>query len=191
MANPATSVDMPGVVHLHDTTAIDRELGSGLSLTTVPAAGFAAGPPDSSEDMAARLGLDVVESYEPTDEAVLAILAGIVDATDAETGLARIRELMRGLPGHPLAGVEPRTREFVEHCAFAPIIAVEESLLSPKVLTAMVTAAGSICVGIVAVGAAPVLVAAGIGVGTVLVVAALGPPAIAIGQRLADAIAPG
>ena len=130
MANPATSVDMPGVVHLHDTTAIDRELGSGLSLTTVPAAGFAAGPPDSSEDMAARLGLDVVESYEPTDEAVLAILAGIVDATDAETGLARIRELMRGLPGHPLAGVEPRTREFVEHCAFAPIIAVEESLLS-------------------------------------------------------------
>jgi hypothetical protein len=137
--------------------------------------------------MAARLGFGVARSYPPNEQALLAILAGIVDSKGANTALARIDGLM-GLSGDPLANVDPRMRAFVKHCAFAPIVGVEESPLRGKVLAAMVTAAASICVAIVAAGAAPVLVAAGVGVGTVLVVAALGPPALAVGQRLTDVV---
>jgi hypothetical protein len=181
------SIDAPGIAQLYDTTVIDPEQHLGLSITTIRGDHFRGQPSDVAE-VAEVLGLEIVRRYESNEPVLLATLATMLLDKDADAGIDRIDELLEQ-PGHPLEGIDPGLRAFVEHCAFAPIIASEESPVSPKVLAAMVTGAASICVAVIMVAGAPLLVAAAVGVGTVTVVAVVGPAAIALGERLHDAIA--
>jgi hypothetical protein len=181
-------IDVPGIAQLYDTTVIDPSHDLGLSITTLRVEDLCGQPRDGA-GVAEALGLEIVREYDPSESVLLATLTAMLLDQDAGKGLDHLDELL-GRRGRQLQAIEPALRLFVEHCALAPIIATEESPVSPKVLTAMVTGAASICVAVITVAAAPVLVAAAVGVGTVTVVAVVGPAAIALGERLHDAIAP-
>jgi len=183
------SVDAPGIAQLYETTVIDPERDLGLSITTLRVERLRGQPRDGA-GVAEVLGLGVLREYDPTESVLLETLTTmLLGKDDPDGGVKRLDDLRRR-PGRPRQMIDSDLRQFVEHCAFAPIIASEESPVSPKVLTAMVTGAASICVATITVAAAPVLVAAAVGVGTVTIVAVVGPAAIALGERLHDAIAP-
>lgn len=182
------SLDAPGIAQLYDTTVIDPERALGLSITTLRVEHLRGEPRDGA-GVAEVLGLEVLREYDATESVVLATLTAMLLDQTADGGVDRVDALLRR-PSPPAQTIDSGLRHFVEHCAFAPIVASEESPVSPKVLTAMVTGATSICVAAITVAAAPLLVAAAVGVGTVTIVAVVGPAAVALGERLHDAIAP-
>lgn len=186
LGDPVTLAEYP---HLHGTTVLDRTLGCGLAITTVPAEAFPGGPPRSDEDIARGLDADVVGRLDGSAEPViLATLASMIGTEDAQDVLSRMDRLVTADPDNPLSGVDPSVRAFVEHCAFEPIVGVEESPLKPKVLAGMFAGATAVCVAALAAGAG-VVVAAVVGVGVVVTVAVVGPPAVAVGERLAEWVA--
>jgi hypothetical protein len=174
------------VAHLYGTTVLDRNNGRGLAITTVPCAALPDGPPRSVDDIAQGLGLEVLGTFEDiTEPALLATLAAMLDESNARDGVVRMDRLLSAQPDAPLVNVDPSLRAFVEHCAFEQIIAVEASLVKPKVLVQMLAGATAICVAAVSVGTGLVLAAA-VGVATVVTIAVVGPPAVALGERLAE-----
>ncbi len=176
--------------HLHGTTVLDRTLGCGLTITTVPAEAFPAGPPRTHEDIARGLNADVVGRLDGAAEPViLATIASMIGTDDAQDVMRLMDRLVTADPTTPLSGVDPSLRAFVEHCAFERIVAVEESLPKPKVLAQMFAGATAVCVAALTAGAG-VVVAAVVGVGVVVTVAVVGPPAVAVGDRLAEWVAP-
>jgi hypothetical protein len=189
MAAPEQTVDAPGIVHLHETTVLNGEAGLGLAMTVVPRDAFSGSRPRTVQDVAELLGLKVLREYEPTDRALLAVLTGLLAEDGANESIDRIDRLVYGGSELRELNLNPAIGSFVEHCAYAPILAVEESLLKPKVLAAMLGGAAAICVAAIG-GGAGLVVAAVVGVGVVLTVAVVGPPAVALGERLAAGIAP-
>jgi hypothetical protein len=176
--------NFPAAVHLHETVVLDREAGLGLEITVVPAGVL----PEQPRELFERLGdLQVVRDLPSTEPALLAALAGILEGADEEEALERMDRLLINHPENPLADIDSWNRRFLEHCAFSPILAVEESPIRPKVLAAMV--AGAAAVTVAAIPTAGLVLAIVAGVGTVTLVAAVGPPAVALGERLATSIA--
>jgi hypothetical protein len=179
-----TAPSFPAAVHLHETTVLDRETGLGLAITVVPAGIL----PEQPQKMFELLGdLESIRELPVSEPTMLAALAGMLEGASEEEALGRIDRLLAESPNDPLADVGPWNRRFLEHCAFAPILAVEESPIRPKVLAAMV--AGAAAITVAAIPTAGLVLAVVAGVGTVVLVAAVGPAAMALGERLANSIA--
>ncbi|HMJ74202.1 MAG TPA: hypothetical protein VK471_12675 [Solirubrobacterales bacterium] len=183
MESHELDADFPAAVHLHETTVLDRETGLGLSITAVPADAI----PDQPLEAIGRFGgLDFVGEFAPTEPALLAALAAMLEG-EGEEGALEMERLLGADPNNPLANVDPWRKRFIEHCAFTPILAVEESPIRPKVLVAMLGGAAAITVA--AIPAAGLVLAIVGGVGTVVLVAAVGPAAVALGERLEKLVA--
>jgi hypothetical protein len=184
MESRDTPPTFPAAIHLHETTVLDRETGLGLAITVVPGGVL----PEQPQEMIERLGdLRFVRELPSTESALLAALAGMLEGGNEEEALERMDRLFTDFPRDPLADVGSWNRRFLEHCAFAPILAVEESPIRPKVLAAMI--AGAAAITVAAIPAAGLVLAIAGGVGTVVLVAVAGPAAVALGERLAKSIA--
>jgi uncharacterized membrane protein (DUF485 family) len=87
-------------------------------------------------------------------------------------------------PRQGLADVDPAVLAFAEYCSFTPIIPMEESRLSAKVLAQIVGFGGVVSVATIAT--APIIVGVASAAGTIVVLSA----AAGVGERVYSWIAP-
>jgi hypothetical protein len=181
---------VPSIVHLYDTAVIDLERGFGLSIATLNTDSLAGGELRDVDGLAARLGWEITWRQDASEQALLAGLAGLTLDRDATAAFEHAGSLLDQSPSRMLAALDPAVRAFVEHCAFEPIVGIEESPLSGKALASVVGTAGVIAGAIITAGAAPVLIAVAIGVGGAAVAVVVGAAAIGVAERVYEAIAP-
>ena len=174
-------------VQVHATTVVGHEQGLSLTLTAIPRDAFPERPPDSLLDVAVGLGAELlVELPSPVASFLPHAIACILLDADADAGKARDRldTMLSTPPREGLPDIDPGVLAFAEYCAFTPIVPMEESPLTAKVMARIVGVSGA--VGLAALGSVPLLIAVASAAGTVVVLSA----AVGVGERVYSWVAP-
>lgn len=125
-----------------------------------------------------------VELPSPVASFLPHAIACVLLEADAAAASERIERMLGAPAREGFSDVPAGVLSFVEYCAFTPIVPVEESEMSPKVLAEIVGVGGA--VGLATLAGAPVVIAVAAAGGTVVVLGA----ALGLAQRLYGWIAP-